>query len=133
MFVEITGEKKEYIKKDKFFSPVISTNNHRCLNNIFHDFKVLKVIKTETLTLTFIINSSNLDYFVLFFYVHIYIYIYMCVCLCVCVSMYYLYFTGVLLTIGLFAVGVDCIFVVVYVLALNSTVVLNQRRHSSMR
>ena len=32
-----------------FFSPVISTNTHHSLNNIFHDFKVLKkVIITET-------------------------------------------------------------------------------------
>ena len=37
-----------------FFSPVISTNIHHYLNNIFHDLKVLiKVIKTETFNVDF--------------------------------------------------------------------------------
>ena len=46
---------------------------HRCMNNISHDIKVLvKVIKTDTIKRWFCIkmNSSNLDYFVFFYFLH---------------------------------------------------------------
>ena len=37
-----------------FFSPFISSNIHRCLNNTFYDLKVLKkIITTETLNVDF--------------------------------------------------------------------------------
>ena len=46
-----------------------TANIHRCLNSIFHFFKPWRrLLKPKHLTLTFIINSSNLDHFVFDFF-----------------------------------------------------------------
>ena len=62
-----------------FFSSIISSNIYRYFNNIFHDFKVLKVITNKMLNVDFhdkFIKFWSVFFFPLFIYIYIYIYKY---------------------------------------------------------